>query len=367
MQSLEVNGLSAAMVQKALHSPHRRLSFRYELLDRDLNKKADLNNVTDGEIRHNAFATIKRTARFSLIDTGEIDYLNDRIKPFIRLWVNNQWAEFPQGVFLLSTPTRSDSTGRVLRYIEAYDGLLVLTDDKFEQRYIVPEGTHYYDAIRDILLSAGITRYNLENTDKTLTRSLEFAPGTDKLSAINDLLSQINYMPLHVDVNGVYTSAYYRSPQVKAADYTYKDDELSVTYQGMEEELDLFSIPNKWVVVCTNAEQNPLLSSYTNDNPDSITSTVNRGRIIVDYREVSDIADQASLDAYVQRIAFEASQVYGKLAFETALMPQHDYSDVLEIEYSPLNIIGKYAETSWTMPLAIGGKMRHEVRKVVTI
>lgn len=367
MQSLERDGVSVAAVKRALHSPHRRLSFRYELLDKELNKIGDLHNVQSGEVSHSAFATIKRTARFSLIDRGDIDFLNDRIKPYVRLWVQNQWVEFPQGVFLLSTPTRKDSTGRVTRDIEAYDGLLVLTDDKFEQRHIIQEGTLYYDAVKSILASAGISKYNIEYTDKVLARSIEFEPGREKLLAINELLNQINYTPLYVDANGIYTAAYYRSPLVKAIDYTYQDDELSVTYQGAEEELDLFSIPNKWVVVCSNPEQEPLVSSYTNENPDSITSTVSRGRTIVDYREVTDIADQESLNAYVQRIAFEASQVYGKITFETAIMPMHDYSDVLEVDYSPLGITGKYSETSWTMPLSVGGKMKHEIRKVVTI
>lgn len=367
MQSLERVGVSAEAVIKALHSPHRRLSFRYELLNKELQKIKDLYTIKGAEVSHNALATIKRTAKFSLMDTGEIDFLNDRIKPYVRLWVQNQWVEFPQGVFLLSTPTKKDITGKVERDIDAYDGLLVLTDDKFSTRYIVQAGTRYYDAVKDILLSAGITKYNIEMTDKTLARSLEFEAGKEKLYAINELLEQINYTPLYVDVNGVFTSSFYRSPSVRAIDYTYKDDEASVTFQGVEEELDLFSIPNKWVVVCSNAEQVPLFSTYTNSNLESKTSTVNRGRTIVDYREVTDIADQQSLDAYVQRIAFEASQVYGKITFETAMMPMHDYADVLELDYSPLGIKGKYSETSWTMPLSIGGKMKHEIRKVVSV
>jgi hypothetical protein len=367
MQSLERDGVSAVAVIKALHSPHRRLSFRYELLNKELQKIGDLLTVKGGEVSHNALATIKRTAKFSLMDTGEIDFLNDRIKPYVRLWVQNQWVEFPQGVFLLSTPTKKDSTGKVERDVDAYDGLLVLTDDKFEQRHIIQEGIPYYNAVVDILSSAGITQYNIEFTDKILARSIEFEAGKEKLFAVNELLGQLNYTPLRVDANGVYTASYYRSPTVRAIDYTYKDDELSVTYQGVEEEFDLFSIPNKWVVVCSNPEQDPLVASYTNENPDSVTSTVSRGRTIVDYRDVSDIADQVSLNAYVQRIAFEASQVYGKIIFETAIMPMHDYADVLEIDYSPLGIKGKYSETSWTLPLAIGARMKHEVRKVVTI
>ncbi|WP_042761602.1 hypothetical protein, partial [Streptococcus sobrinus] len=77
---------------------------------------------------------------------------------------------------------------------------------------------------------------------------------------------------------------------------------------------------------------------------------VSRGRTIVDYREIDNIADQAALDSYTQRIAFEASQIYGKLKFDTAIMPMHEYSDVLKIEYSHLNINAAFVETAWNFP-----------------
>lgn len=513
MQSLERNCYTKKEVKDVLHSKRgpRKLRFRYDLLDKDNQYIKTLNNVLAGEVSMNSLAEIKRTARFSLKDDGSIDFLNDRIQPFVELkmpekrekitsisgdnsainfdfskdengddWPDNwdkygtlpsssivkgrlgkalkitsssttggfyqrnlnvnsnevvyikfvfkgekpnyaylmkttggnqsvtsaikytqiemgwmlgevevianetatvgfmfaydsrdgiersgivseiyyskqdftinhlkitpaQYIEFPLGIFLLSSPTRKDQTNGVFRDIDAYGGLLILRDDKFDQRYIIPAGAKYYDEIIKILQSAGITKYNIENTDAVLQRDIEFEPGNEKLFAINELLRQINYTPIFDDENGIFTSSYYRSPSVRAADYLYKDDDLSVTFQGMEEELDLFNIPNKWQVVCSNPEQEPLSSSYTNDNPESLTSTVNRGRTIVDHREVSDIASQASLDAYVQRIAFEASQVYGKLTFETAIMPMHDYADVLEIDYSPLSIKGKYA------------------------
>lgn len=369
MQSLARNGYSEKEVKDVLHSRRgpRKLRFRYDLLNKNNQYIRTLNNVISGEVSMNSLAEIKRTARFSLKDDGQIDFLNDRIQPFVEVKMKSDFISFPLGIFLLSSPTRKDQTNGVFRGVEAYGGLLILRDDKFEQRYIVPAGAKYYDEVIKILQSAGITKYNIENIDTVLKRDIEFEPGKEKLFAINELLRQINYTPIYDNENGIFTSSYYRSPTVRAADYTYKDDELSVTFQGLEEELDLFDVPNKWVVVCSNAEQEPLVSSYTNDNPESPISTVNRGRTIVDYREVTDIADQASLDSYVRRIAFEASQVYGKIIFETALMPMHDYADVLEIDYSPLGIKGKYAETSWTMPLAVGARMKHEVRKVVQI
>lgn len=301
-------------------------------------------------------------------ETTEINYLSDRIQPFMEVKMpDGNWIEFPLGVFLLSTPTRHDEVNGVYRDIEAYDGLIILDDDKFTSRYNIGAGTKYTKAVEDILKSAGITRFNIQEKDDTLSVDKEFKIGTSKLEAVNELLSAINYTPIWVDATGYFTAYPYVSPADKRADYTYKDDELSVIYDGMEEELDLTEVANSWVVTQSNPEKEPLVSTKINNNPESPTSTVNMGRTIVDFREVDDISDQATLNAYVERIAFEASQVFGKLKFKTALMPFHEYSDVLHVKYDALKIDYKFSETNWTMKLQAGGEMEHEVRRVVNI
>lgn len=396
MIDLSRNGYTHGEIKKVLHSSNRIVDFRYELLNESNQKKRDLTNILSGEISQGMLNQIKRTARFSLIEDGkEINYLNDRIKPYMRLWMppgriyareyafyshiqavetgiiaenqNTGWVDFPLGVFLLSSPTRKDDEASVHRDIEAYDLTLILRDDKFLDRHTIVEGTLYYDALVDIFVSAGIKHYNIEWTDKVLSRTIEFESGTEKIVAINDLLSQLNYTPIFVDADGYFVSRLYVSPSDRAADYSYIDDLESVTLIGAEEELDLFNVPNVFNVVRTNEEEPPLISTYVNDNPDSPLSTVNRNRNIVDHREIDNIADQEALDAYTQRIAFEASQVYGRIRFNTSLMPFHGYADVLDIRYQRLNLEGKYLELNWSMELAVGGKMSHELRQVVSL
>ena len=109
-----------------------------------------------------------------------------------------------------------------------------------------------------------------------------------------------------------------------------------------------------------------MISSITNDNPNSKLSTVSRGRVITDIESVRDIADKSSLDAYVQRIMAE-KKVYQKLIFETLNMPMHETNDCLYVDVNSLGAYGKFIETAWEMNLTIGGKMRHVCRKAVSI
>lgn len=397
MLDLSRNGYTHEQIVKQLHAPTLKFDFRYELLDNKNRRKFDLPNVQSATIDHAAFADIKRSAAFSIVEDNNlnIDYLNDRIKPYMRLYIpkgrvfdteytffshiqvneneiieddrTEGWVEFPLGVFLLSSPTRKDDGYDIIRDVNAYDGLVILINDKINERLTILEGASYYTEIVGVLQSAGITSYNIALTDKILSRSIEYEPGTSKLKIINDLLNQLNYTPLHVDVEGYYTSYGYRSPSERSSDYEYMTDNESVIFQDAEEELDLFDVPNVFTVIRTNEEELPLKSTFINDNPLSPTSTVTRGFFHVDYREIDDIADQEALDTYVQRIAFEASQVYGRIRFTTALMPFHSYSNVIGFEYEPLNIKGTFLEMNWSMDLSVDGKMSHEVRQIINV
>lgn len=340
----------------------------YGLIQFKVTMKRNTINTNDAKLLSLDYWLDKEISVF-VPEAPEINYLQNRIQPFMEVQMpDGNWIDFSLGIFLLATPTRSDENDSVYREIEAYDGLLILDEDKFTNRYFIPAGTKYTRAVNDILTSAGISKINIQDAPQVVANyGIEFKVGTSKLEAISTLLQAINYSALWVDSEGYYTSSPYISPSNRGVDYEYLDNEISVIFNGIEEELDIYGVPNSWVAVQSNPEKTPLTSSKVNNDKNSPTSTVNMGRTITDFREVQDIADQTTLDAYVNRIAFEASQVYGKLKFSTALMPFHEYSDVLRVRYQGLKIDDLFSETSWTMPLKVGAAMTHEVRKVVNI
>lgn len=408
MQNLERDGFTEQEVKDILHGKtgSRVVDFRYDLLDRFERKKGELKRVRSGEVSMSAFSTIKRTAKFTLeeetvnarkyytwldvdnkawdeiggsvwrelwtteeIEVPKVDWLNDRVQPFVVFRTYQGGViEFPLGIFLLSTPTRKDENGAIVYEVEAYDGLVILEQDKFTERYYIPAGTRYEAAIKDILQSTGIRKINVVvDGEQALKVDKEFSVGESKLEAINNLLQSVNNTPLWVDAYGYYRSEKYLRPDERSVGYTYNDQELSIIVEGVEEELDLFNIPNTWVVAVSNPEEEPMIARAENNNPDSITSIPSRGRRIVDFREIEEISNREALKGYVERIAFEASQVYGRVVFKTPIMPFHEYYDVILLKYKPLGINDRFAETSWTIPLKVGAEMTHEARRVVTI
>ncbi|WP_315122345.1 hypothetical protein [uncultured Clostridium sp.] len=349
----------------------REVKFRYDLLNRHEIKIGQLDYATEGRITFNSQAEIKRTCSldFRENESKEIDFLNDRIKPYFMLKMpNGDWLEYPLGIFLISTPKKIKKGNYFYRDAEGYDSTMTLKEDKFTTRYIIYKGQNYVKAIIDIINTAGIWKINIPSSELTTEMDKEFEIGTSKLEAINSLLKEVNYTSIWVDNNGALTSATYQVPTIRKAEYVYRNDDLSVILSdNSSEELDLFNVPNVWVITASNPEKEPLVSRYTNDAKDSITSTVNRSRNIVHFESVNDIADQNTLDDYVRRVAYNTSDIYSEFNFQTALMPHHSFMDCLFIHHDKFGITSKYVETNWEMDLKLGGTMSHTCRKVIQI
>jgi hypothetical protein len=307
-----------------------------------------------------------RVGTFNVKEIADIDYINDRIKPYFCLYTPMGWIKYPLGVFLISSPTRQSDGMVITRDIESYDKAIILKEDKFTKRYLVPKGALYTDKINDILNSAGIFKSDITKSYLQVATDIEFEIGTSKLEAVNKLLNSINYEYIHFDEMGVAQASDYVSPDYRTTEYEYRTDKRSIIKVGSKESLDVFNCPNIFVRYLSNPETGELRSEYINDNPSSKLSTVSRGRNIVDVESVSDIADQTTLDAYVKRIADER-QIYETIEFRTALMPHHGYMDCLYVRNKELGIDSKYIETEWTMSLEVGGHMSHRGRRVVTI
>ena len=369
MLQLAQGAYTDAQVRALLHAAagSREVRYRYALLNKYDVEIGTLSTVESGSVRLDTESDISRTARFVMSENeaGDINWLSDRVKPYMRVRAGSDWLEWPLGVFIPSSPGRKSSGGRVTRSVEAYDKGVILSEDRFTSRYLIAASTLYTDAIDSILDAAGLWKVNITPSAAALAVPREFEIGTSRLEAVNTLLAEINYSQIYIDAEGYAICEPYVLPTAREASYTYRTDELSIIRDGALQTEDLFAVPNVWVVTASNPEQAAVTSTYTNDRASSPTSTVNRGRSIVDVRRIDAIYDQTTLDAYVQRLAYDASQVYGRLVFDTAAMPHHGYGDILFISHDGLELTTKYREIAWELDLSPGGKMSHECRRVI--
>ena len=389
----------------ALHGVNGSIevAFRFDVLKDGIR---DRSVSAEGSVTLNRFADIQRTARFAFDEP--LDWLKEEVKPYMLLCMGNpvsegfeyetwdardalnytfdewdalaltwdmldnnkekRWAEFPLGVFILSTPKRSSKNARTSWSVEAYDRTVILQEDSLTEPLLITAGTKYLDAIESVLVSAGITRIVVtEPVNTQIPADRVFEIGTKKLSVVNSLLNEINYNPIYCDADGAFIISPYVAPSAAQVSYTYKADHMSIIGRDTESELDYYNVPNVFIAICSNPDlEQDYVSVWINDNPASKLSTIQRGRRIVsEIYQPDAIASQAALDKYIGRIAFEANQVYKQLIFKTALNPLHERAEVLSLQHP--DATGVYVESSWTIPLSADGEMTHHVRRLVVI
>ena len=290
-----------------------------------------------------------------------------KIIPYMRVQMpDGVWVEYPLGEFFPSTPSRKLKNGQVVRSIDLYDDSIKLMDWKFERPYKIAKGTSYDTAIKLLMDIGGADKQNIERIGKVTEVDIVYDGGTSFMDAINDLLKRVTYVPLFVDSRGFFTSFKYFKPTQKSPDFEFYDDEYSIIFDGIEEELDMFRVPNKFVLVHSNPSKNDVWRSVIkNTDPDSPTSIPRVGRIIVDYEEVSEVQSQQELQNMNEKRSFEKSQVYGRLMFSSALVPNFEVLDTISFGNTDLNISDKFLVVKYDMDLKVGGQMKFEVRKVV--
>lgn len=230
-----------------------------------------------------------------------------------------------------------------------------------------PNPLNTYTGVVDHILTEANIPKKITSSTATIPVTKEWEAGTSKLAIIGELLSAINYESISFDEDGFAVVKPYISPQDRGAEFTYADDELSVMYPEVMQEFDLFSIPNRWIMTLSDPDRDTITVDFTNSDPASPTSTVRRGRTITSFEQAQDADSEATMIARVARLAFESSQVFEAIEFDTGLIPIHSGNDVLTLQYDPMGVNGQYSEVSWEMDLSAGAKMSHRARRIISL
>ncbi len=338
----------------------QKRSFRYELLDKNENLKKVLTNVSECKLSLNDSAAIKRMGNITLVGKDpEIDFINDRVKVYVQLGNGVLTGLFPLGVYLLSSPVEKYSEGNVTTFqIDIYSKIQILKEDKVSKRFVIKANTRYTDYIKELM--TGLSLDGVTESTILTTRDVSYNPGTAKLTIINDLIKQINYSDIYTDNDGLAIVKPYVLNSLRNPDYTYNTNEESIILNNYAKSLDAFNIPNVVTRVVTNSSST-LSYTYRNENLDDPTSIVSRGREIDDYKEISDIGDQTTLEAYVKREAEVLKQVYGAAKFASSINPLHEYQECIIFDNKV------YIETGWTITLSTNGQMTHTLKEVVYV
>ena len=306
-------------------------------------------------------ASFSRDADTETLGSATIDVTNSVGETYIRGYLktiqNGITEKFPLGTVLVQTPS-SSFNGMVMNVsMDAYTPLIELKEKKPPLGYTIRKGTRILDAAYNVVrenarapVNRVEPRYETtadgELKDVSPTLQYDFVANTNDtwLSFVIDLIANAEY-ELGLDELGHILF----SPKQEMASlqpvWTYDDDNSSILYPELTIDHDLYGIPNVVEVIYSYGAQYREAIAI-NDDPNSLTSTINRGRTIV-YRDtnpsLAGYVTQEQIDAYAERVLRELSTVEYTISYTHAYCPVR-VGDCVRLNYKRAGIYGVKAK-----------------------
>jgi len=345
------------------HNAAREIKFRYEVIRSGV-KWTELYAVEGGEptISMDRNAEIKLSLKGDFWQNPLVDLLSDHIRPFITI----DGADYPMGEYVITTVTEKYTQSGSQYSIEAYDLSYLVQSARIENIAEISSGNRYTDVVQALLIAAGISMILAEDSPLTIqTYREDWEIGTSHLTICNELLEEINYNSVWCDLSGYIRLSKYIPPSAKSIQHIYKNDAFSVLRDEYTRSTDIFDKYNVFRCTVENPDYDaPMVAVSVNDDPQSILSTVRRGRRFSPVVRLNNIASQEELQEYADNLKLKSMQVSETITFTTAITPTHAVGDIIAL-YNDHIDGAIYEEDSWSVAMRYDGEMTHKARRVL--
>ena len=288
--------------------------------------------------------SISRDLTAESLGSASIDKSTALDECYIRVYLvclqNGIKERIPLGTFLVQTPGTSFDGKSSSISLDAYTPLLELKENPVPLGYYIAKGSNVMEESYKLLRNNARAPVIKTRSDRTLV--YDFVANTDDtwLSFINDLVMNDDYI-LSLDVLGQIMFKPYQSLDTMQPIWRFEDNENSIMYPKISVDRDLYGIPNVVEVICANGDES-FYSIARNDNPNSPTSTISRGREItkrVTKPEITGTPTQERLDDYAKRLLQELSTLEYSITYTHGYCPV-TIGDCVEINYKRAGLEG---------------------------
>lgn len=320
-----------------------------------------LDGVTGGSVKWRARANLKTTGSITLekLDAG-VNVSRDRI----RLWwqVNNE-EPWPLGTFVIAAPLVEYAEDGSSRELTLLDKLTIIREDHTLETVQVLAGTNLVEAAVSQVLATGESRVASTPSAAIASVPMSWPAGTPRISIVNDLLSAARYKSLWTDGLGQFRIEPYVEPSARATSFSFITGELSIHTWEWSYETSLWEATNTVVLISqAGDDEEPLVATAVDDNPDSPTSTVSMGRVLNPIVEENVEAEsQEALQLMANRILIDNSNVFGIISIGHRPLPLW-YDQVVRYVASGIDVRASISEMS--LNLVPGSLMQAEWRQI---
>ena len=270
--------------------------------------------------------TIKRDLDSETLGSATIGISESVGERYIRAYLitiqNGIKEKHPLGTFLVQTPSSSfDGKIRDIS-MDAYTPLIELKEGMPPLGYSIPKNSNIMDL--SYLLTREHARAPVVKASSTSTLFNDFIADMNDtwLSFLSDLLSNAKHTYDLDEMGRIVFSPKQAITSLQPV-WTYDVGDESILYPELNMDHDLYGIPNVVEVIYSNGNGH-YYSRVVNDDSNSPTSTVNRGREIV--HRVTDpdlIGDptNSQIDKYAEQLLRELSSVEYSITYTHGYCP----------------------------------------------
>lgn len=312
-------------------------TFEYYVVDpntwKDVKK---LNNVKS--------CTITRDADADTLGAATIDITESVGECYIRVYLvtvqNGVTEKHPLGTFLVQTPS-SDYDGRLRNVsMDAYTPLLELKEKQPPLGYFTGKNENIMDHVYRLTREGVRAPVVKTNCTDTLYSDFVADPDETLLSYNIGLMSNARY-GYDLDELGRILFAPKQEIASLQSVWDYIDDEKSILHPELTMNHDLYDIPNVVEVVYSNGEDS-YDARVVNNDPNSPTSTISRGREIihrVTNPDMPGIPTDNQIREYAERLLMELSTLEYTMRYTHGYNPVR-LNDCVRLTYSRAGLEG---------------------------
>lgn len=286
--------------------------------------------------------TIQRDAEAETLGSATIDVAESLGECYIRVYLvtiqNGVRERHPLGTVLVQTPSFSFNGKLSTISADAYTPLIELKESPPPLGYSLFKNVNVMDTAYRLARERARAPVVKPTCDTPL--AMDFTASTDDtwLTFLTDLIANAKY-GFGLDEMGRILFAPDQDTASLQPVWTYTDDNSSILYPEISVDRDLYGIPNVVEVIHSNGAGYYYVRAV-NDDPDSVTSTVQRGREII--HRVSDpdlVGDptQSQVEDYANQLLRELSVLEYTVSYTHGYCPVR-LGDCVRLNYARAGI-----------------------------
>lgn len=288
--------------------------------------------------------TITRDSDSETLGSAMIDVTDSVGECYIRVYLitiqNGLKERYPLGTFLVQTPS-STFDGKIRSVsMDAYTPLLELKESPPPLGYSILKGQNIMSIAYQIAHEHARAPVIAATSDKTLYSDFVANTSDTWMSFLTDLIANAKYI-FELDEMGRILFAPKQDIASLQPVWTYDDSNSSILRPDVSMDHDLYGIPNVVEVIYSNGND-VYYAKVVNDDPNSPTSTVSRGREIV-HRDTNPSvlgdATEAQIKEYATSLLKSLSTVEYSVTYTHGYCPVR-LGDCVRLNYIRAGLTG---------------------------